>query len=140
MPLAKFVHQYKTVIFDMDGVITSEQNYWNSAALTVYEFLHSSDFFGSETLCAKECMKNVSAIRREVSVSYTHLEGITQGLEHTLAQIAIASDGIPFQRNKDLLFHIFYFGLPHMQGQILERKKTNHEKSIRSFRGERERK
>jgi phosphoglycolate phosphatase-like HAD superfamily hydrolase len=66
MPLAKFVHQYKTVIFDMDGVITSEQNYWNSAALTVYEFLHSSDFFGSETLCAKECMKNVSAIRREV--------------------------------------------------------------------------
>jgi hypothetical protein len=67
-------------------------------------------------------------------------EGITQGLEHTLAQIAIASDGIPFQRNKDLLFHIFYFGLPHMQGQILERKKTNHEKSIRSFRGERERK
>ena len=66
-------------------------------------------------------------------------EGIAQGLEHTLAQVAIASDSIPFERNKDLLFHIFYFGMPHMQGQILERKKTNHEKSIRSFRGERER-
>lgn len=31
--------KYNTVIFDMDGVITSEQNYWNCAALTVWETL-----------------------------------------------------------------------------------------------------
>ena len=66
MPLANFVYQYDMVIFDMDGVITSEQIYWNSAALTVYEILHSSDFFGSETLSAAWCMKNAASIRAEV--------------------------------------------------------------------------
>ncbi len=71
--------------------------------------------------------------------SRTVKDGIAQGLEHTLAQIAIAADKIPFEQNADILFNIFYFGMPHMQGQILERKKTKHEKSIRSFRGERER-
>lgn len=39
MKLAKFLDKYDTVIFDMDGVITSEQNYWNCAALTVWEYL-----------------------------------------------------------------------------------------------------
>lgn len=39
MRLAKFLDKYDTVIFDMDGVITSEQNYWNCAALTVWEYL-----------------------------------------------------------------------------------------------------
>ena len=66
MALASWIYRYQTVIFDMDGVITSEQNYWNSAALTVYEFLHSSDFYGSETLSAAWCMENAAAIRREV--------------------------------------------------------------------------
>ena len=40
MKLAKFLDKYDTVIFDMDGVITSEQNYWNCAALTVWEYLN----------------------------------------------------------------------------------------------------
>lgn len=39
MKLAKFLDKYDTVIFDMDGVITSEQNYWNCAALTVWEYI-----------------------------------------------------------------------------------------------------
>lgn len=39
MKLKKFLDKYDTVIFDMDGVITSEQNYWNCAALTVWEYL-----------------------------------------------------------------------------------------------------
>lgn len=30
---------YKTVIFDMDGVVTSEEGYWDAAALSVAEFL-----------------------------------------------------------------------------------------------------
>ncbi len=37
--LNDILNKYNTVIFDMDGVITSEQNYWNSAALTVWEYL-----------------------------------------------------------------------------------------------------
>lgn len=32
--------RYDTIIFDMDGVITSEENYWNTAALTVYEYIN----------------------------------------------------------------------------------------------------
>ena len=42
MKLAKFLDKYDTVIFDMDGVITSEQNYWNCAALTVWEYLNTT--------------------------------------------------------------------------------------------------
>ena len=35
-------------LFDMDGVITSEQAYWTCAALTVYEMRHSKAHFGTE--------------------------------------------------------------------------------------------
>ena len=46
--------RYDTVIFDMDGVITSEEMYWNAAALTVYEYINSSDYFGKSTIIPKE--------------------------------------------------------------------------------------
>lgn len=32
--------KYDTIVFDMDGVITSEENYWNAAALTIYEYVN----------------------------------------------------------------------------------------------------
>ena len=47
----------------MDGVITSEQNYWNCAALTVWEYLHYN--MGIFTDSA-ECMKNLKEIRETV--------------------------------------------------------------------------
>jgi len=47
LKLAEFVLQYDKIIFDMDGVITSEQNYWTVSALTVYEWLESKRFLGS---------------------------------------------------------------------------------------------
>ncbi len=34
------------LIFDLDGVITSEQKYWNTARLTVWEILCRSDYIG----------------------------------------------------------------------------------------------
>lgn len=52
MKLAKFLDKYDTVIFDMDGVITSEQNYWNCAALTVWEYLH---YTGGKKINSAEC-------------------------------------------------------------------------------------
>lgn len=58
--------RYDTVIFDMDGVITSEEMYWNAAALTVYEYINSSDYFGKSTIIPKELEKNVSDIRNTV--------------------------------------------------------------------------
>ncbi len=46
MKPAEFLSKYSAVIFDMDGVITSEQNYWDIAALSVYELLNDSLYFG----------------------------------------------------------------------------------------------
>lgn len=60
MRLAKFLDKYDTVIFDMDGVITSEQNYWNCAALTVWEYLKWNKGDKIDTEYAE---KNISKIR-----------------------------------------------------------------------------
>lgn len=61
--LANFLDKYDTVIFDMDGVITGEQNYWNSAALTVWEYIN---FNRNKKIVASECMQNLKEIRNTV--------------------------------------------------------------------------
>lgn len=61
MALAAFLDKYDTVLFDMDGVITSEQNYWTVAALTVWEWLHKD-----EGLSVEEMAENAAKIRAEV--------------------------------------------------------------------------
>ena len=38
--------QLKTLIFDLDGVITSEKKYWNTARLTVWELICSQKYLG----------------------------------------------------------------------------------------------
>ncbi len=63
MKLVKFLNKYDSVIFDMDGVITSEQNYWNCAALTVWEYLNRNS--GKE-INTSECMEKISEIRSRV--------------------------------------------------------------------------
>lgn len=60
MKLAKFLDKYDTVIFDMDGVITSEQNYWNCAALTVWEYIKWNKHDKIDTEYA---MNNIAKIR-----------------------------------------------------------------------------
>lgn len=63
MKLANFLDKYNTIIFDMDGVITSEDNYWNCAALTVWEYL---SWNSGKKISASECMENISKIRQKV--------------------------------------------------------------------------
>ncbi len=63
MKPAKFLDKYDTVIFDMDGVITSEQNYWNCAALTVLEYLSKNS---GKTIDAAWCMEHIADIRKKV--------------------------------------------------------------------------
>lgn len=58
--LAKFLEKYDTVIFDMDGVVTSEDNYWTAAALTVWEYLFN------DSVSVKEMSDNVYNIRKQV--------------------------------------------------------------------------
>ncbi|OQB15228.1 MAG: Pyrophosphatase PpaX [Firmicutes bacterium ADurb.Bin193] len=38
--LSDILSKYEILLFDMDGVITSEKRYWDAAALTVYEYLN----------------------------------------------------------------------------------------------------
>lgn len=64
--MKSFLDKYDTIIFDMDGVITSEQNYWNSAALVVREYLTSEKYFGNEKINAADMSSNVAKIRSEV--------------------------------------------------------------------------
>lgn len=64
--MKQFLKKYNTVIFDMDGVITSEQNYWNSASLVVREYLSSSRYFGKNKIDVKFMHENVKKIRDEV--------------------------------------------------------------------------
>ncbi len=64
--LADFLNKYNTIIFDMDGVITSEQNYWTCAALTVWEWTHSAALYGDEQLDAKQMLADAAKIRAAV--------------------------------------------------------------------------
>lgn len=50
------------IIFDMDGVITSEYDYWNAAALTVYELLYSYEYYGVGSIDRQWCHKNLDEI------------------------------------------------------------------------------
>ncbi len=54
--------KFDTIVFDMDGVITSEYSYWDAAALTVYELLYSKDYYGKQELDRTWCMKRLDQI------------------------------------------------------------------------------
>lgn len=64
--LSEFLRPYHTIIFDMDGVITKEEQYWNAAALTVWEFLRSDLYFGDERIEPDRLMEEYDQIRREL--------------------------------------------------------------------------
>lgn len=64
--LAPFLERYDTILFDMDGVITSEEVYWDAAALTVWEMLKSNRYFGNEEMHPKSWMEQIPAIRKKV--------------------------------------------------------------------------
>lgn len=66
MKPASFLNKYEYIIFDMDGVITSEENYWDIAALTVYELLNGAHYYGTEKFNPKEALLRVKEIRKEV--------------------------------------------------------------------------
>lgn len=61
--LKSFLDKYDTVIFDMDGVMTSEQAYWDAAALTVWEYMKWNKH---EEIDVLQCMENVKQIRQKV--------------------------------------------------------------------------
>ena len=50
------------IVFDMDGVITSEYDYWEAAALTVYELLYSHKYYGVGNIDRRWCHDNLEMI------------------------------------------------------------------------------
>lgn len=64
--MKQFLDKYDTVIFDMDGVITSEEMYWDAAALTVDEMIKSSKYFGKEDYNAQLSQTNIAGIRARI--------------------------------------------------------------------------
>lgn len=64
--LSPILDAYDAVLFDMDGVMTSEQMYWSAAALTVYEMYHGAHYYGSKPLSAQELAEEWKQIRRTV--------------------------------------------------------------------------
>lgn len=95
-----FLDKYDTVIFDMDGVITSEQNYWNSAALTVWEYLNQN--MGVEVDSA-ECMKNLKEIRKSVfcdDALISVLKGKGVNSNWDLGYVTVLISWIVYGRNK----------------------------------------
>ncbi|NLY43924.1 MAG: HAD family hydrolase [Clostridiaceae bacterium] len=63
---AAILKDIKRIIFDMDGVITSEQNYWNAAALTVHEMLTSNKYLGNKNIETDLSEERVREIRETV--------------------------------------------------------------------------
>lgn len=66
MKCASFLDKYEYIIFDMDGVITSEENYWDIAALTIYELLNASHYYGKTAFDPVDALNRVKEIRSEV--------------------------------------------------------------------------
>ncbi len=64
--LAPFLSGIKLLVLDMDGVITSEQYYWDSAALTVHEMLVSNKYFGSREFDANISIDELKEIRKKI--------------------------------------------------------------------------
>lgn len=50
MKTAGFLREFDTILFDMDGVITSERTYWDCAALSSVELAFDERYFGSRKL------------------------------------------------------------------------------------------
>ena len=55
-----------TILFDMDGVITSEYLYWDAAALTAWELLVSKEYYGGEEFSSSRCMRDLEQLHQTV--------------------------------------------------------------------------
>ncbi len=63
--LHSLLDRYDTVLLDMDGVITSEEVYWNAATLTVHELLFSSRYYGSDECNPGQMTASLSDLRKK---------------------------------------------------------------------------
>ncbi len=67
--LSKFLDKYDILLFDMDGVVTSEDSYWTASALTIYEWLYSDKYYGNDIIIPEYTEKKAEEIRKELFVN-----------------------------------------------------------------------
>ncbi len=60
-PRRRETKKYQKILFDMDGVITSERQYWTTAALTVFEL-----FYDDEELNVTWCEENAASLASRI--------------------------------------------------------------------------
>lgn len=101
----KFLDKYDLLLFDMDGVITSEQGYWTTAALVIYILVFSNEYFGSKSFSEPELIADCDRIRREIfangkTISVLKDKGVNSNwdLAYITAGLAIAADTTDFDR------------------------------------------
>ncbi len=63
---ANFLKEFDTILFDMDGVITSERTYWDCAALSSVELAFDKRYFGTQTLDLKQMGQQARALADKV--------------------------------------------------------------------------
>ena len=85
---ANFLENYDVILFDLDGVITSEQRYWDSAALSVYEYLNPDTD-------AEYAMTSLADIRRNIfcddkTVTYLKERGVNSNWDTAYLTLAAA--------------------------------------------------
>lgn len=101
----------KTILFDVDGVLLSEERYFDASALTVWELLHSEKYLGlgPEKFKTELADHEISAIRQSV-------------FEHDRVLKFFKSRGL--NANWDMIYLTFSFQLIHLLSQIIEDERT----------------
>lgn len=110
------LEKFDKIIFDMDGVITSEYMYWEAAALTVYELLFSYEKFGRRDIDREYCLKNRADLVNAI-------------LCHRKTVAAVKALGV--NTNWDLAYIIFCVSI--YKNHELENMDEWHFESVRMF-------
>lgn len=64
--LSPILARYDTVLFDLDGVMSGEDVYWNCAALAVYEMYYGDTYYGSKQLTSQSMEADLCRIRKQI--------------------------------------------------------------------------
>lgn len=97
----------KTILFDVDGVLLSEEHYFDASALTVWEMLISSNYLG------------LAPERFKTDYSEDEIKGIRENVfEHDKVLKFMKSRGL--NANWDMIYLSFCHQLIHLLSQIKE--------------------
>ncbi|MDH5164267.1 HAD family hydrolase [Heyndrickxia oleronia] len=109
----------RTILFDVDGVLLSEERYFDASALTVWELLHSKNYLGLESDQFKIVLNDeeITSIRNTVFQNDQVLK-------------FFKSKGL--NANWDMIYLTFSFQLIHLLEQVVGEEKENISKWLTS--------